>query len=183
MRIPCAARRRVVALRHGPTGPIHPTIDGRESSYYEWLYAGRIDLRQQYAAIHRAEQVLRRLLYGFDDTQQYFSIDLDTGKLAQLSGWTIELTLSHGITMQVVPDAASARAQVLSPSQVALPCALDRVLELAVPRDLLKLKPSEKLEVAITLRRADDVIERHPTSGVFELTTSAAELEAQTWSV
>ena len=30
-----------------PTAMIRPTLDGRESSYYEWLYAGHVTLRQQ----------------------------------------------------------------------------------------------------------------------------------------
>jgi hypothetical protein len=32
---------------------IQPVIDGRETSYYEWLYAGRIDFTRQYGAIQR----------------------------------------------------------------------------------------------------------------------------------
>jgi hypothetical protein len=75
------------------------------------------------------------------------------------------------------------RAEVRGPTPAVLPCALDRVLELAVPKDLLGLAPKETLELVITLRQAGEVMERHPAHGVFELTASAEELEVQTWSV
>lgn len=176
-------RRRVVTTRHGPTGRIHPTIDGRETSYYEWLYAGRIDLTHQYSAIHRGEQILRRLFYGFDDQYQYVCLELEKARLAGLSGWTLELILSHETQIQVVQDASTARAEVRAPKSAVLPCALDRVLELAIPRDLLGLQPKEKLELVIVLRQHGELIERHPAQGVFELTTSVEELEAQAWSV
>ena len=54
-------RRQTAHVRCDPTGLIHPTIDGRESSYYEWLYAGRVELRQQYSAIQRGHQCLQTI--------------------------------------------------------------------------------------------------------------------------
>ena len=176
-------RRPVVPARQGPTGLIHPTIDGRETSYYEWLYAGRLELKEHTAAIQRGEQCLERIYYGFDETHQYLRVDLDPARLDRISSWVIELALSHGVRIRVVREAAHVRARLLSPGSALLPCALERILEVGIPRDVLGLKAGEKLELTVILSRAEDPLERYPTEGVFELMASSEELAAQSWSV
>ncbi len=176
-------KRHAVQPRYDPTGFVHPTIDGSETSYYEWLYAGRVDLQQQYSAIQRSEQCLRTLYYGFDHAHQYLRIDLDTARLTQLVPWTIELTLSHGVRIQISPRATAVSAQVLSPASATLPCALARFLELAVPRALLGLKEGERLLLTIVLRQGGEALERFPSQGSFELLASTEELEAKAWPV
>jgi alpha-amylase/alpha-mannosidase (GH57 family) len=176
-------KRQVSKLLYEPTGLIHPTIDGRETSYYEWLYAGRLDLKQQYSAIQRSEQCLRYLYYGFDQSHQYVRVDLDPAMLARLSAWAIDLTLSHGVHVQITPDAKAIRAHVLTPASAVLPCALAHILEVAVPMALLRLESGEKLQLAITLTQGGELLERYPAQGTFELNASTTDLEAQAWSV
>jgi len=176
-------RRRLPPPLHEPTGSIHPTIDGRETSYYEWLYAGRIELTQQYATIQRGGQCLQRLLYGFDDAWYYLRLDLDRDTLAQLSGWSLELALSSDVRIRVQPEQHAVRAQWLGSSQADVRAALDRVLELAIPRKALGLPPADKLRLSLVLLQAGEPLERYPSQGAFELAASAAHLEAHAWSV
>ena len=176
-------KRRVVPSRYDPTGIIRPTIDGRETSYYEWLYAGRLDLKQHYAAIQRAQQCLQRIYFGFDETHHYLRLDVDLARFTVLSSWVLELTLSHGVRVQMKPEGGGVRAHVLSPGSAVLPCGFERILEVGIPRDLMGLQPGEKLELSATLMVGGEVIERYPAQGAFALTASLAELEAQTWSV
>ncbi|MBI2104677.1 MAG: glycoside hydrolase [Candidatus Omnitrophica bacterium] len=195
-------RRRAAEAPHGPTGMLHPTIDGRETSYYEWLYAGRIDLTQQYAAIQRSEQCLHRLAYGFDETHHYFRLDLDRAVLSRVTAWAIELTLAEEVEVRIAPapgappgewkgtsgvfpihaELRPAESETTAASRE-LRCALGRLLELAVPRHSLPLKPGEKLRLIVTLRAGKDVLERYPAEGAFELSASPADLEAQAWPV
>lgn len=176
-------RRRVTLSLYAPTGLIHPTIDGKESSYYEWLYAGRLDLRQQYSAIHRGEQRLRSLSYGFNQTHQYVRIDLDVAALAQLPDWSMLLTLDRTTTIDIRPQPEGIGAHLLAPEPVRLPCAMDRILELAIPRHLVNPDPHKKIELAVALLQGKEVLEQYPTQGCFELATSVSELEAQAWPI
>ncbi|MBI3330966.1 MAG: hypothetical protein HYZ96_02510 [Candidatus Omnitrophica bacterium] len=181
-------RRRAAEPPHGPTGVLHPAIDGRETSYYEWLYAGRIDLTQQYAAIHRGEQCLRRLYHGFDDAHQYLRLDLDRAALARLADWAIELALSHDLQVRIAgpsPRHATLQSIAAEPPGAPreLPCALGRILELAIPRHDLSLQPGEKLRLTVTLKAGQDALERYPAQGAFELSAAVADLEAQAWPV
>ena len=182
LRIPL--RHPVIPSVYGPTGMIHPRIDGRETSYYEWLYAGQLDFRRQYAAIHRGAQCLSRFWYGFDRTHAYLRVDPDVAQLASYAPWTLELLFGHGVRVHVTQNPATLSAKVLEPIQVVLPCAFHRILELAIPLDVLELKPEEKPQVAITLMaQGGEVLERYPSQGRFELESFAPDLEAQVWSV
>ncbi len=174
-------RRTVQPSIHAPTGLLQPTIDGRESSYYEWLYAGRLDLRQQYAAIHRGEQCLRQVSYGFNHTHYYLRIDLDRTALLRIPAWAIQVTWSSALQIQVGPAPEGITARTLLPESVTLPCAMDRLIELAIPRHLVPLQANEPLQMALMLRGGEEVLEQYPPQGMFELATSPAELEAHAW--
>ena len=158
------------------------TIDGRETSYYEWLYAGMVDLKQQYAAIHRGTQVLQRLWYGFDEHHYYLRLDVAVEELAKLAPWTLEIAGSRGLAVRVTPAAQGLSAQLLGPSAAPLPCALGRLIELAMPLDRLGLKEGDSLELAVTLSRSGDLLECYPSEGHFTLVASLAALQAQAWS-
>jgi hypothetical protein len=165
-----------------PTGPIHPVIDGRESSYYEWLYAGRLDLTRQYGAAQPGEPCLHRLSYGFDEARWYLRLDLDTDQLSRLSGWTIELSLSGDRQVLISPTSPTVIQAKLVPGEAAVPCALGQILEVAVPLDQLGLDAGGPLQLAIVLRRDGDVVERQPDRGSFELPVAGPDLTEQIWS-
>ncbi len=187
-----------------PTGLIHPTIDGCEGSYYEWLFAVRIDLRQQYAALQRSTQCLDALTYGFDHIHYYVRLDVNTASLTQLSAWTIELAIATARVHISVPTRSRAeparaaqppstpiRAILLAPPQhkedhdgptsTEIPCAYGRILELAIPRNLVDLPIGTPLTLTITLTDHGEVVERFPSDGALELLGSAKDLEAQVW--
>jgi len=51
-----------------PTALLSPTIDGEETSYFEWLGAGAFEVREVAGAMHRAERnpaALRLIQFGF----------------------------------------------------------------------------------------------------------------------
>ena len=176
-------RQRVAPSLHHPTGLLHPTIDGRETSYYEWLYAGRIDLKQSYAAIQRSDQTLQQLYYGFDETHLFLRVDLDPARAAHLSPWTVDFAFSHGVRVRVIHDADTTTASVMdSPSAARLPCVWDRLLEIALPRELFDLKAGQRLSLTVSFASGGEVLERYPAEGAFELITSETELETNAWS-
>ena len=61
-----------------PTGLISPVIDGEESSYFEWLGAGSLEVRQVAGAMHQVERqaaLLTELRFGFDRRHLYLRVD------------------------------------------------------------------------------------------------------------
>jgi hypothetical protein len=180
-------RQRGPESTHRPTGLLHATIDGKDSSYYEWLYAGRIDLSRQYAAIQRAGQCLRQVWYGFDDRALYIRLDYDAEALSRVSAWAIDLVLAPEVTIRLERNGAVTRAEFLPPSPLGpssgkIACAVGSIVELAIPRGVLKASdPRMKLE--LRLLGDGQVLEQYPGQGAYELAASPAELEDDAWPV
>ena len=67
-----------------PTALVSPTIDGEETSYFEWLGAGVLEVRETAGAMHQidAPKALTRIvLFGFD--RRAFSVRVDLTRRAQ----------------------------------------------------------------------------------------------------
>lgn len=178
-------KTKLIQPAYEPTAFVSPTIDGLDTTYYEWLYAGRLDLRKGYAAAHRGQQLLQILYYGFDQTRYYFRIDPEVASLNRYPAWRIQLEFPDrnvSITVQrTAPDGVSAFLS-RQPSQ-ALPCAFQRVLELAVPKVSLPVKPGEAFQLCVSLYQDTQPLERYPAHGAFRMMVPTAGFEAQLWSV
>jgi alpha-amylase/alpha-mannosidase (GH57 family) len=79
---PAALSRPILRAQPGeihepPSNPVHATIDGEVTSYFEWLGAGRYrpDLRS--GAMHGGDPGVRDMYYGCDDQNLYVRIDGD----------------------------------------------------------------------------------------------------------
>jgi len=168
-----------------PSGRISPTIDGLETTYYEWLYAGRLDLRKGYGAAHRGVQILQALYYGIDAEQYYVRVDFDQERLSQLRGWRIVLEmLDRGAQIEILPSHEGGVTATLSGTQrESLPCALVRTLEVAVPKSALGLKPGESLQLRLSLYDGAESLERYPNQGAFQIFVPADDFESRMWSV
>ena len=178
-------KTNVVQPVHEPTAVITPTIDGLDTSYYEWLYAGRLDLRKHYAAIHRGRQLLHVLYYGFDQTQGYFRLDVDRKGLSSLDRWRLVFDLPDA-NAQIVVQAApgtGATAGLSGPHPQRLVCAYQQILELTVSKHRLALKPGGSFALRLVLYEGEDALERYPAHGSFRVPVPPADFEAHAWSV
>jgi hypothetical protein len=115
-------------------------------------------------------------------------MDLDRAVLSRRAAWAIELAFPNGVAVHIAPAGGAVRAELRfsaakTETSPELPCALGRILELAVPRELVPLKPGDTLGLTVTLREGQEVLERYPAEGAFELSVSSADLEAQAWPV
>jgi len=170
-----------------PTGPVHPKIDGLETTYYEWLYAGRIDLRKGYTTAHRGSQCLLGLWYGFETTHSYWRIDLDADTLKQLGQWEIRVDLlDRGLVVQLTGEREALKRAVLQRQDgqtEEIHAVYARILEMAIPLAALGIHPSETVELRLTLLEQGEPREQHPVHGVYHVLIPPEEFESQLWSV
>ncbi|MBZ5534346.1 MAG: glycoside hydrolase [Acidobacteriia bacterium] len=61
-------------LHNLPLGKVHPAIDGRVSSYFEWMGAGSIEETQ--STMHQGRKCFERVLYGWDEENVFLRVDL-----------------------------------------------------------------------------------------------------------
>ena len=106
-------------LREPPLNPIHATIDGEVTSYFEWLGAGRYHPDPRSGAMHGGAPPIRDLYYGSDgnylfvrlDTvvQASFKIEFESGPVSTevVRGKIVELRAKLAgarFRVQVTPD-------------------------------------------------------------------------------
>ena len=64
-----------------PVGLLHPTLDGRLTSYFEWLAAGSVETEVPSGAMTASDRnggLVQNLLYGFDLERLYVRMDLSS---------------------------------------------------------------------------------------------------------
>src|SRR5579883_167664 len=69
-------RPRVGGYNIFPTALISPAIDGRETTYFEWLGAGIYLPDYRSGSIHQSGQFIKELHYGYDESALYLRVDL-----------------------------------------------------------------------------------------------------------
>jgi alpha-amylase/alpha-mannosidase (GH57 family) len=62
-----------------PSVLISPVIDGHEGGYFDWLGAGRVEVKRQQTAMFQADRILGDLFFGFDETHFYLRLDFESG--------------------------------------------------------------------------------------------------------
>src|SRR5262249_27375967 len=64
-----------------PVALLSPTLDGAETSYFEWLGAGSLEIRETAGAMHRTDRrraLLTLVQFGFDD--EHLLVRVDAGR-------------------------------------------------------------------------------------------------------
>jgi hypothetical protein len=163
-------RRRPQPGQSRPSGPVNARIDGRVGDYFEWRTAGRIVCA--YGAMQAAVRFARDLFFGTDGTSLY--VRLDPFEPGVLDGTTI-------IVRSPAASAADLRCRAGS-SEGGMITALDRVLELSVPLDLLA-SPAAPVRFAVEIRNGDGRTQRIPADGFVELARPEDDPSRFDWSV
>ena len=70
-------RPRLQALTVAPSARIQPRIDGRVTTYFEWLGAGLYQPDYRSGAMHGITTIVQALYYGYSDKAVYLRLDLD----------------------------------------------------------------------------------------------------------
>jgi alpha-amylase/alpha-mannosidase (GH57 family) len=190
---------RASAVQTAPTGLIGPTLDGEETSYFEWLGAGTLEIRDVAGAMHQTNQraaLLTLVQFGFDRQQLYVRLDgvrritelLGDGhefwlKFLQPTSARLVVRLLEG-KLRTQWTAPPAGYLVGSEPDVSATAAAGTVLELALPLEDLGVGPAAPVAFFVTVQDVTQAeLERHPTHRPIELTVPDEQFEARNWSV
>jgi len=179
-----------------PVGLLRPTLDGRPTSYFEWLPAGRVETDVPSGAMTGAERrvpEVRTLLFGFDLDRLYLRLDLAgpaAQRLAQGLCCSIRFTspADRRLVITGTPRGPLAELHQKAPdgSWAALPgagprVAADEILEAAIPFADLGLRPNMPFAFFVTMLSHAVEIERHPGHRPVESVAPEAAFEELNW--
>jgi alpha-amylase/alpha-mannosidase (GH57 family) len=166
------------AYQLAPSTFLNVKVDGRDTSYFEWLGAGVFSPERRGGAMHGRTFYLREMRYGFEEDRFVVRVDCFPDTLAELEDPEFRITI--GATQEVVIVVNLERGRMkefavekqrlclLSPAQIAT-VAFGRTLELAVLREQLELKGKTKFPLGVALWHGGLPIDVMPAEGFLEV--------------
>ncbi|MEZ0329342.1 MAG: glycoside hydrolase family 57 protein [Dissulfuribacterales bacterium] len=179
-----------------PTAFLHPTIDGRLTSYWEWQGAGVVSFTDAGGAMHKGRGLLRDIFYGFDI--QTFFLRLDA--YISWSEWQTE----QGEDVNLVVRLATGKTiysfcfsmqqsdwrmvmhkndNHVEPVSSNIKWAVQDLLELAVPFAFLGISAGQVCELSVYTERNGLVLDMWPKTGHIMLTVPDNDFERRLWLV
>jgi hypothetical protein len=194
---------RAPAAQTSPTALLSPTLDGEETSYFEWLGAGSVEVREIGGAMHQIERRTPRLTlvqFGFDREHLFVRVDATRSIVDLLAdGHEISLKFLHpeGVRFsvqqilgrltgrfwdrRVVSTAGVTQAQWAERGPGKAAIAAGTVLEVALPLADIPVGTGDLVSFFVAVYHDGVEVERHPTHRPIELTPPDALFEARNW--
>ena len=188
-----------------PVGLLTPVIDGEETSYFEWVGAGTLELRDVAGAMHQADRaasILTMLWFAFDQERFYLRADA-TRPLGELlaEGYDVSVTFlqPEGVRLLVRQGTKEDEGRgghcsaalsgprnvghLTRPGSTPVQAAAGTVLELAIPLVDLGCAPGAPVAFFVALvDPGDQEVERHPPFRPIETAVPDAWFEARNWN-
>ena len=170
-----------------PTLLITPSIDGRETTYFEWQGGGLYRPTQPRGSMFGAAQAFQALRYGFDLEHLYLRLDpVEAPARAGEVCDTVRVEVV-GLALQTQVDFAAAadgaRRRGRRDGVELGVSAFARLLELAIPFGGLGVASGDRLAVAVHVLRGEVELERLPRFGYLTLSVPDRDFERIHWRV
>ncbi|MFN3467972.1 MAG: hypothetical protein ACK4WF_09780, partial [Candidatus Brocadiales bacterium] len=186
-----------------PKGFLKVRLDGRVSSFFEWVAAGHYRASRDTPVMHRASGgIVRDVYFGFDEENFFLRLDFEEGALERFSAHDhLVLVFLHPVEarlqvagplrptmgLEVLRDGTrlgrTADRGETAPGAVAEAVAAVEILELRCPFRELGLSPGESAEFLVEIERDGQVTERLPDHFPFAFTTPTRDFERIYWQV
>jgi hypothetical protein len=166
------------ALHVPPTGFLTIKVDGRDTSYFEWLGSGLYSPERRGGSMHGRVFHLRELRYAFDEDRFSVRLDLFPEALAELEDPEFRVTIGAAEELTVMVKLERGRLTefgveqgkvcLLNPTSVAQ-AAFDRILEVSVNRGEINLKGQKSLRLGVALWHGGLPVDVLPAEGFLEI--------------
>jgi alpha-amylase/alpha-mannosidase (GH57 family) len=166
------------ALQLAPSALLKINVDGRDTSYFEWLGAGLYSPERRGGSMHGRVFYLHELRYGFEEERFSVRVDPFPEALSELEDPEFRITIRGAQEVTLVVKLARGHLQqfavetglvcLLNPQSVA-EAAFDRVLEVSLRRDQLNLKGQTKLKLGVALWHGGLPVDVLPAEGFLEV--------------
>jgi hypothetical protein len=182
-----------------PAGLVAPTLDGEETSYFEWLGAGALEVRDVSGAMHQADHtpsLVTLVRFGFDRERLYVRLDARrpmVDLLAEDYEFSLKFLTPERLRFSVRQQVGrltglfwdramdAPRWTVRGPGRAAL--AAGTILELAVPLADLGVVAGDAVVFFVAVYDAGgNEIERHPANRPIDVEVPDAAFEARQWT-
>jgi len=173
-----------------PTGYVKPTIDGKNTHYYEWQQAGVYDCLKAGGAMHRAQSQITRIFFGFDEKNIYFRIDTSLPQekfKSQDYEYVLELLEPPRYRISIRNNKAVLFKRIDEAEWRPISSDLDfsflKIMELSVPIHLLEFEEQKGVWFRLIVKREGKEEERWPPVDVIKFDLPTQEGKPIFWGV
>ena len=165
-------RKDLHSLINAPQFSIQPIIDGRVTSFFEWLGSGLIDETRAFSTMDKVRGPVEKLHWGENRDALFFRLDGDMSVLrtAKLHIYAKGDALDTSIEIDLAD----------TPVQGDICAAADRIVEVSINKRL-HFHGADTIRVRMEVVRGDEVLQVLP--GVAELVVDLRENYASNWFV
>jgi alpha-amylase/alpha-mannosidase (GH57 family) len=166
------------AVQLAPAGFLRVRVDGRETSYFEWLGAGLFSPERRGGAMHGRTYYLHELHFGFSEEEMFVRVDAFRLALEQLDDPEFRITIRGAEEVTLVVRLLRGRLQefavekdrvcLLNPRRVAT-AAFERILEVSVRKELFNLAGQTRLALGVALWHGGLPVDVLPAEGSLEI--------------
>jgi alpha-amylase/alpha-mannosidase (GH57 family) len=181
-----------------PLALLSPTLDGEATSYFEWLQAGFVNIRDTGGAMHRGDggtALVAAVRFGFDRRHLYVRIDGSRALvdlLAEGHEVSLKFLTPSGVRFSVRQEVGRLIGAFWDRQPSGPPWtergpgdasfAAGTILELALPWADLASVPGASVAFFVAMYRDGVETERHPSDQPITVTVPDATFEARHWS-
>ena len=175
--------RPEVARREDPTSYLKVKVDGRESSYFEWMGAGYYAADRHTSAMHGRMFILGDLMYGFDEEHLFVRLDPIESALEKLKKCEIRVAVWDAQELRLVLKLEGAKltgtlleragAAVspngTGPSGPSAQVAAGKIIEIALNRSLFNLHERNSILVGVAVWENGLPVDVLPAEGYLKI--------------
>jgi hypothetical protein len=153
-------------------------VDGRESSYFEWMGAGLYAPERRSGAMHGRSYYLKELRYAFEAERFCLRLDCFEEAMKELEKAEFRVTIQAGDEVALIAllekgklgefSLEQARICLLNPRQ-SVEVAFDKILEVALKKELLQLRGVHKLRIGVALWHGGLPVDVLPAEGYLDV--------------
>lgn len=189
LHVPIKIKRQKLQI-HPPVDFITPTIDGRVTNYFEWQAAGYYHTDAgATGTMHRSQNIVKSIYYGFDKENLYFRIDLTRLpspealtslklKIIFINPENYEITAKFEGNQNIDLQMNSAdNALSLTPGR------LNKIIELQVPLNKLPALNMQEFELFIAIFKDETEQERWPSDNTLKFPYPTENAFADNWVI
>lgn len=164
---------------------VTPKIDGRVTSYFEWLGCHVYDLKKFGFAMHRTHVYFETLCIGFDLENVYFRLDPEIGFLSKDEYFPVEITFTCNndflINGTIKKNGESLFFLKTKTEEFPIETSFSKIVEIKLPLIALNLKEADMLSFNINIKLNDSESIRFPMRGSVNISVPSKNFEEYLW--
>ncbi|MEA1995045.1 MAG: glycoside hydrolase family 57 protein [Campylobacterota bacterium] len=182
---PIKKLRTFIEPQKKPTAFITPIIDGKVTSYYEWLGAGEYE--DIPLTMHPSTRIIKKMYWCFDEQFLYLRIDCS----CNLEEKTLKIILTNDQTHRIIIEENkvivlhySKENKPIGKGKEGIKACIGETIEIGIERKSFNLKEREIITLFAEIRNKDkQAEERFPRWGYIQIIIPDSELERKNWIV